>query len=983
MPATIAAGAYRLRVCADDVKRIKETKERNNCRMAALSTQIASPGDLDPVADPDRVRHERADAGTVPVAGPDDRIVPVPARRRRRPRRRRRRARLPNPRRRPPTCPAATTPSRRHRPARRAARPRQRRRPAHGGQFAFLYTGPGRRADRRRRRRHRAGARRRHPRPRASTPPVTPCRASPSPSPTTPSSGRPVTRADGRYDLAVNAGGPLTLRYERPTYMPVDRDRGPGLLDYDGRRRRRPHAARRHEDGDRAATPATAGRPLEHRDRRRRQPRADLIFMPGTTRRDAHAGRQHAAAGTSMTCGSPSTRSATTGRRRCRASCRHPPPTPTRPTTRVDEAVEAGATGVEFDQPVSSTRRTSSASPIGTVVPIGSYDRAKQEWQAERNGRVLKITGEPGWRTPNSTATTVSPFTDGRMQMLADALRARRGAVARGTRPLLALGRQLALRAAGRREGAQAAQDAEEAQAARQAQARPRPQGSRTPARSSPVRPSTATSRAAARDAAGRRHPVHARTTPAPAPAGRPHRRERRRHPADRSRRPRLAGARRAGRRGRRAGAFEPSRPRRQPHPPFTWDGKDGYGRALGGGVHWATATIRYVYPGVYRTPAENAVAFGRYGNTISAIRAARAEVVLDSFFHLLGRHGRPATPGTSAAGRSTALHTSTRRRARSHSAPANSAASRPTPPRLRRPRSRTRMRTGTLMAVAGSSPGEQRTPTVRSREDRRPRSVDHPPGGTGAVLHRHRVRRPRRRLAADRRDGTSARGSATSSSTGRSSTSTGTGPSSGSRATRTNGTNRRPTRTGSRSTRSSSRTRSRSRSGPAATSMYATSPGGACSAPACRASTPTGASRRSSSRSTNPTTRTSTAARRATSTGSTSPTTARWSCGAASGNRTTSATRRSTDCGRTGNWSASPGRRSSPSASTADPWRWARTGRSSSARSSSSTPGRWTARRSRWPAGRRAARVSSAGARWPRTSASQIPSRCAATAAS
>ena len=42
-----------------------------------------------------------------------------------------------------------------------------------------------------------------------------------------PELGQTVTRADGRYDLAVNAGGEMTLRYERPTYLTVDRTADP------------------------------------------------------------------------------------------------------------------------------------------------------------------------------------------------------------------------------------------------------------------------------------------------------------------------------------------------------------------------------------------------------------------------------------------------------------------------------------------------------------------------------------------------------------------------------------------------------------------------------------------------------------------------------------------------------------------------------------------------------------------------------------
>ena len=43
VPAATVAGAYRLRVCADALEAVAETKESNNCRLAARAITVAAP----------------------------------------------------------------------------------------------------------------------------------------------------------------------------------------------------------------------------------------------------------------------------------------------------------------------------------------------------------------------------------------------------------------------------------------------------------------------------------------------------------------------------------------------------------------------------------------------------------------------------------------------------------------------------------------------------------------------------------------------------------------------------------------------------------------------------------------------------------------------------------------------------------------------------------------------------------------------------
>ncbi|HSD84645.1 MAG TPA: hypothetical protein VLG46_12335, partial [Anaerolineae bacterium] len=59
----------------------------------------------------------------------------------------------------------------------------------------------------------------------------------------------------------------------------------------------------------------------------------------------------------------------------------------------------------------------------------------------------------------------------------------------------------------------------------------------------------------------------------------------------------------------------------------FSWDGKDARGQALLG-PQAVTVRVGYAFTAVYRTPAENVVAFAAYGGNISAVRA-RQQVIL------------------------------------------------------------------------------------------------------------------------------------------------------------------------------------------------------------------------------------------------------------------------------------------------------------------------------------------------------------------
>src|SRR2546426_6813895 len=59
----------------------------------------------------------------------------------------------------------------------------------------------------------------------------------------------------------------------------------------------------------------------------------------------------------------------------------------------VDEAQQAGATGVWFSQPVAGYVENFLHFPVGGDVPSGYYDKTKAAWIAEPSGRVVKLLG--------------------------------------------------------------------------------------------------------------------------------------------------------------------------------------------------------------------------------------------------------------------------------------------------------------------------------------------------------------------------------------------------------------------------------------------------------------------------------------------------------------------------------------------------------------------------------------------------------------
>ena len=231
-----------------------------------------------------------------------------------------------------------------------------------------------------------------------------------------PEYGQTYTRADGMFDLAVNGGGYLTVRYERNGYLSAQRQVETSWQDYfylSDVVMIRP---------DNRVTPVTANHSqiqVAHGSLitdERGQRRGTLIFPPGTRISGVSGDTVHVRV-TEFTVGAngPQTMPAAL------------PPT-SGYTYCVDLSVDE-ADGVQFSQPVYYYVDNFLNFPVGGAVPTGYYDRAKGQWIPSANGRIVKlisvtdgladvdVTGTG--QAADASALSALGFTDSERQALA------------------------------------------------------------------------------------------------------------------------------------------------------------------------------------------------------------------------------------------------------------------------------------------------------------------------------------------------------------------------------------------------------------------------------------------------------------------------------------------------------------------------------------------------------------------------------------
>ncbi|MCW5890928.1 MAG: hypothetical protein KIT14_10280 [bacterium] len=210
-----------------------------------------------------------------------------------------------------------------------------------------------------------------------------------------PELGHTLTRDDGRFDLAVNGGGSLVLRYEKADRIPAQRSVEVPWNDW----ALAPDVVLLAAsptvtaiDAEAAGTQEAAGDVVAD-DSGTRQP--ILIVPPGTkaelVRPDGSV-EPLASFHVRMT-------EFTVGALGPQAMPAALPPASGYTYAvefSVDEAAAAGAREVRFDRPLVHYLENFLDFPVGSVVPAGAYDRTRGTWAGAPNGRVVRIVGTAG-----------------------------------------------------------------------------------------------------------------------------------------------------------------------------------------------------------------------------------------------------------------------------------------------------------------------------------------------------------------------------------------------------------------------------------------------------------------------------------------------------------------------------------------------------------------------------------------------------------
>jgi len=233
-----------------------------------------------------------------------------------------------------------------------------------------------------------------------------------------PEYGTTLSRADGLFDLAVNGGSQLVVRYEKSGYLPAQRPVTPLWQDYAWLPDvvLSPYDSRVTTIDLSAPTPmqVARGNPVTDTDGTRQ---ATLFFPQGTTANLLLPG-----GGTQpLTTISVRATEYTVG-----PTGPNGMPAPLPPTSAYTYAVELSADeavtqGVKvngrdvlFNRPVSFYVENFLGFPVGGPVPVGYYDNTNAGWVPYDNGRVIKIlsiTGGLADLDVTGSGTAASPAT--------------------------------------------------------------------------------------------------------------------------------------------------------------------------------------------------------------------------------------------------------------------------------------------------------------------------------------------------------------------------------------------------------------------------------------------------------------------------------------------------------------------------------------------------------------------------------------------
>jgi RHS repeat-associated protein len=227
-----------------------------------------------------------------------------------------------------------------------------------------------------------------------------------------PEFGQTLSRADGKFDLAVNGGGLLTMKYEKVGCLTVERQVSVPWQDYviiddvvmscyD------PQVTHIDLSANIPIQVAQGGLVIDNDGRRR----AALLFRQGTTATmklpdgsmqgltQLHVRATEYTVGANGPAAMPGDLPATSAYTYA-------------VDFGVDEAVAAGATTVLFSQPVINYLDNFLGFPVGTAVPSGVYDSQSGIWVPISNGLVVKILSIDSGQVNMDLSGSGQPATD-------------------------------------------------------------------------------------------------------------------------------------------------------------------------------------------------------------------------------------------------------------------------------------------------------------------------------------------------------------------------------------------------------------------------------------------------------------------------------------------------------------------------------------------------------------------------------------------
>ena len=208
--------------------------------------------------------------------------------------------------------------------------------------------------------------------------------------------GQTLSRTDGMFDMAVNGGGYLTVKYTKDGYMPVQRQVNVPWRDYT----LLPDVVMIPYDDQVTTIDLTSTLPIQ-------TARGSIVTDSDGTRQATLLFPQGLTAdmtlpdGTTQPLSTLSVRATeyTVGSNGPNAMPAALPPTSAYTYAvelSVDEAVAVGAEGVTFNQPVINYVENFLGFPVGGNVPVGYYDHNKGLWIPSDNGRIIEVLSITG-----------------------------------------------------------------------------------------------------------------------------------------------------------------------------------------------------------------------------------------------------------------------------------------------------------------------------------------------------------------------------------------------------------------------------------------------------------------------------------------------------------------------------------------------------------------------------------------------------------